>query len=171
MFQVINMIILNVVFHQFWIRYFPAIMTLFTANGPSFNTQASIVFPTTTKCDYRKFGSSGSLEIHDALCLLTLNIINEKVFAFIYIWYILLLFISGCNLIVRSVILLSSTIRFKIIQSISMWSKPLTRKQLQLILHGDNIGDWFIIFLLGQNLNRFVFSDILEELAEHKLKT
>lgn len=64
--------------------------------------------------------------------------------------------------------MLSSTIRFKMIQSLSKWTVPLSKKKLKIILKGDNVGDWFIIFLIGQNINPFVFRDILDELAEGK---
>lgn len=64
--------------------------------------------------------------------------------------------------------MLSSTIRFKMIQSLSKWTVPLTKKKLKIILKNDNVGDWFIIFLIGQNINPFVFRDILDELAEGK---
>lgn len=37
------------------------------------------VFPRMTKCHFHKFGPSGTLERHDAFCLLPLNILNEKV--------------------------------------------------------------------------------------------
>ena len=35
------------------------------------------VFPRMTKCTFHKFGTSGEVEKHDALCLLPLNIVNE----------------------------------------------------------------------------------------------
>lgn len=37
------------------------------------------IFPRMTKCTFHKFGPSGTLEKHDAFCLLPLNILNEKV--------------------------------------------------------------------------------------------
>lgn len=37
------------------------------------------VFPRVAKCHFHKFGSSGNVETHDAVCVLPLNIINEKV--------------------------------------------------------------------------------------------
>ena len=36
------------------------------------------VFPRMTKCIYRKFGASGTIQTHDALCILPINVINEK---------------------------------------------------------------------------------------------
>lgn len=49
------------------------------------------VFPRITKCLFHKYGASGSIQKHDALCLLPLNIVNEKTYIFIWFWYIILL--------------------------------------------------------------------------------
>ena len=38
------------------------------------------------KCTFHKFGTSGEVEKHDALCLLPLNIVNEKVYIFLWFW-------------------------------------------------------------------------------------
>ena len=37
------------------------------------------VFPRVTKCDWHHYGPSGSIQKVDALCVLAVNIINEKV--------------------------------------------------------------------------------------------
>lgn len=37
------------------------------------------VFPKVAKCTFNKFGPSGTIEKFDGLCILSLNIINEKV--------------------------------------------------------------------------------------------
>ena len=36
------------------------------------------VFPKVAKCNFNKYGPSGTVEIFDGLCILSLNIINEK---------------------------------------------------------------------------------------------
>ena len=43
-----------------------------------------------TKCTFHKFGTSGNIEKHDALCILPLNIVNEKIYIFIWFWLLLL---------------------------------------------------------------------------------
>lgn len=48
------------------------------------------VFPRVTKCIFHKYGASGSIQKHDALCILPLNIVNEKTYIFIWFWYIIL---------------------------------------------------------------------------------
>ena len=42
------------------------------------------VFPRVTKCTFHKFGASGSIQKHDALCVLALNILNEKIYIFLW---------------------------------------------------------------------------------------
>ena len=44
------------------------------------------VFPRMTKCTFHKFGTSGEVEKHDALCLLPLNIVNE-VCLFVFVFF------------------------------------------------------------------------------------
>ena len=43
------------------------------------------VFPRMTKCTFHKFGASGNIESHDALCILPINIFNEKIY--IFLWF------------------------------------------------------------------------------------
>ena len=45
-----------------------------------------------TKCTFHKFGTSREVEKHDALCILPLNIVNEKIYIFLWFWLLLL----GC---------------------------------------------------------------------------
>ena len=42
------------------------------------------VFPRVTKCTFHKYGSSGTIENVDAMCVLALNIINEKIYVFLW---------------------------------------------------------------------------------------
>ena len=42
------------------------------------------VFPRIVSCDYRRFGTGGKEENLNAICILSLNIINDKVFLGMY---------------------------------------------------------------------------------------
>lgn len=68
-----------------------------------------IVFPKVTKCDFFKYGQTGSLQRHDALCVMALNIINEKIFVILWFWYILMVFVSAAGLVWRLITLCFST--------------------------------------------------------------
>ena len=53
------------------------------------------VFPRVTKCSFYTYGASGTIENHDAMCVLPINIVNEKIYVFIWFW---LLFLCGVSL-------------------------------------------------------------------------
>merc|ERR1712106_678679 len=37
--------------------------------------------------EFSTYGTSGTIETHDALCVLPMNIINEKIYVFIWFWF------------------------------------------------------------------------------------
>jgi len=55
-----------------------------------------IVFPKMTKCNFYKYGASGTLQRHDALCVMALNVINEKIYSILWFWY---LFVLGATVL------------------------------------------------------------------------
>lgn len=68
------------------------------------------VFPRVTKCTFHKFGASGTIQKLDALCVLALNILNEKIYIFLWFWFIILAVLSGIALLYgMAVVLLPST--------------------------------------------------------------
>ena len=48
------------------------------------------VFPKVGKCNFHKYGPSGTIERADALCVLPLNIINEKIYVILWFWFLIL---------------------------------------------------------------------------------
>lgn len=104
---------------------------------------------------YRKFGSSGTIETHDTMCVLAVNIINEKIYIFLWFWLVCLTAITAAWLIYRIVVIVSSDVRFKLLQVrfvyvyVSVMSKGLTLTQqefcimlfvpLPLPMRGENI--------------------------------
>ncbi len=71
----------------------------------------SRVFPRMTKCIFYKYGGSGTIQRIDALCVLSMNILNEKIYIFLFFWFILLAIVTGINLVVRIVQLAMPDIR------------------------------------------------------------
>lgn len=53
-----------------------------------------VIFPKITKCHFHKYGASGSLQVHDTLCVMALNVINEKIFTMLWFWYAFLTIVT-----------------------------------------------------------------------------
>lgn len=85
---------MTLVFNNFWVEFFPAIKALLRNDMPGFAQQAAVIFPAQAKCDYFNFGSSGTIQFIDSLCILPQNVANEKIFVFLYFWMIILLMLS-----------------------------------------------------------------------------
>ena len=50
----------------------------------------SKIFPRVTKCTFHRFGPSGTVEKIDGMCVLALNVINEKIYVFLWFWFVIL---------------------------------------------------------------------------------
>lgn len=124
------------------------------------------VFPRMTKCTFHKYGSSGSLEKHDALCLLALNIFNEKLYVFLWFWLVLLSIASAAALVYRAAMIVSPRIRLFMIQRRSKAMTPAAESVVARL----SLGDYFLLMTLGKNLEGFLFDGLVDSLA-HKMLT
>ena len=64
------------------------------------------LFPKVTKCTFNRFGPSGSVQPYDAMCILPLNVVNEKIFVFLWFWFVILAIFSGLAIVYRAVVCL-----------------------------------------------------------------
>ncbi len=54
-----------------------------------------------TKCTFHKYGPSGTVENKDGLCVLALNVINEKIYIFLWFYFIILSVWTAIHLMFR----------------------------------------------------------------------
>ncbi|XP_031345087.1 innexin inx3 [Photinus pyralis] len=120
------------------------------------------VFPRVTKCTFHKYGPSGSIQKHDALCVLALNILNEKIYIFLWFWFIILAVLSGVALIYSAAVVLLPRTREAILKRRFRFG---SQEAVDTIIRRTQVGDFLVIHLLGQNMNLLVFGEILDELV------
>ncbi|XP_076266620.1 innexin 3 [Rhynchophorus ferrugineus] len=118
------------------------------------------VFPRVTKCTFHKFGPSGSIQHHDALCLLALNILNEKIYIFLWFWFIILAILSGLAIVYSAAVILLPSTRETILKRRFRFGAP---NAVDTIIRKTQVGDFLLLHLLGQNMNLLVFGEILDE--------
>jgi hypothetical protein len=120
------------------------------------------VFPRMTKCTFHRYGPSGSIQTHDALCVLAWNIFNEKIYIFLWFWLIILSVLSALALAYRLVIVISPIARLFVIQRVA---SPSTAAA-ETVIRRVPFGDYFLIHMLGKNLEGFLFNGLIDDLAQ-----
>lgn len=119
------------------------------------------VFPRLTKCTFHRYGSSGDVQRHDAMCILPINIVNEKIYVFLWFWFCFLFICTVLALIYRLATILSPRTRTLAIQS---QCKIVNNQALEHVVSKLNQGDWFVLDLLAKNLDPLNFSDLVNDL-------
>ncbi|ODN00005.1 Innexin shaking-B [Orchesella cincta] len=112
------------------------------------------IFPRMTKCIFRKGGPSMNIETHDALCILPLNVVNEKIYIFLWFWFLVLGFLSALTICYRFVVFVSPRIRGFILGS---RFRLLSQDVIQTLVKKSRLGDWFLFYMLGQNIDSIIF--------------
>ena len=74
-----------------------------------------------TKCTFHKYGPSGTITRHDGLCVLALNIINEKIYVFLWFWFLTVALFSAVAILYRMVLLLAPGLRASVIQARTLY--------------------------------------------------
>jgi len=118
-------------------------------------------FPRLTKCSFHKYGYSGTIEVHDALCFLPLNIVNEKIYVILWFWFVFLLIVTLFYLIYRILLVIFPILRFWRLKSIA----PSTdRKFLRRLT--SRTGNWFILNFVANNMKPSHFRDLIDEVMK-----
>lgn len=109
------------------------------------------------------FTSSGTIQKHDALCILALNIINEKIYTFLWFWFVLLALITSVDFLVRLIIILMPPVRMFMLRT--RLSVP-QKDDADIITQRCSIGDWLLVDFLSKNMDTIVFSEVAGKLAK-----
>lgn len=123
----------------------------------------SRVFPKVTKCTFRKYGPSGSIQPFDGLCVLPLNIVNEKIYVFLWFWFVILSVITSLSLIYRAAVLFSPQVREALLRA---RSRLAPHDQVKAIARKCQLGDWFVLYQLGANIDPLIYKEVVADLAE-----
>ncbi|CAL7949277.1 unnamed protein product [Xylocopa violacea] len=120
------------------------------------------VFPRVTKCIFHKYGASGTIQTHDSLCILPLNIVNEKTYIFIWFWFAILAVLLMGLMVYRAAIIFAPAIRPRLLQL----SSRLSIETCFSINKKIDLGDWWILYILSSNMDSLIYREFLQELTK-----
>jgi len=121
------------------------------------------VFPRQTKCSFNLMGKSGTNENIDSLCILAINIINEKIYIIIWFLLILLMIWTAVHLMIQMMILSSTNCR---VMSIKYSCNSLSDRDVRVVLKGcnGNYGDYFLLKQMACHTDPMEFNHIIQGL-------
>lgn len=120
-------------------------------------------FPTMTKCRFHKFGPSGDVQRYDNLCILPINIMNEKGYLIIWYWLLILGIFSAIAVVYKLLVIVFPFTRYYLLHKFNRLVPP---KAFHTVLQQVSYGDWFLLYLLSKNLDPFHYRDIMIQLAD-----
>ncbi|XP_020292151.1 innexin inx2-like isoform X2 [Pseudomyrmex gracilis] len=121
------------------------------------------LFPKVTKCTIHTFGPAGSVQTHDALCVLPLNVVNEKIFVVLWFWLVFLACV-GCLAVIYRIVVFSQ--RWTRVYLLRGAVRVLERSKAECVVRVFHFGDWFLLYQLAQNVNPIVYRELVNEIAE-----
>jgi len=121
------------------------------------------VFPRLTKCTFNSVGTSGTNENWDGLCVLPINIINEKIYIVIWFWFLVLMIWTAVYLMMEMLALSSTNFRTMLIK---YQCNSLSKKDIAHVMKGckESYGDYFLLKQIATHIDPMEFNKIVEEL-------
>lgn len=161
-FQIFVLFIMHHVFNGFWISFAPAIIALITEDYRNFTMHSAKLFPTQAKCLYQNIGKGGSVQTKDALCFLPQNTVNEKIFVFLYFWFISVTIIQVVSCLYLTSMMFSKYLRKRHLNI--MCNSVFTYRYNDFYSKYSHCGLWFALRLIHKNLGPILFKDLLGDL-------
>ncbi|KAJ8891020.1 hypothetical protein PR048_010529 [Dryococelus australis] len=126
-----------------------------------------VVFPKLTKCTFHKYGPSGSIQNHDALCVMQLNLIYEKVFIGMWVWMMTLLLATAVGVAWRvGTIVLYCRVGV-VSKAMLRCSYPgrMDDRTVDKVLSACDYPSWLFLCYLGGNMDSSTFKDVVYSVA------
>lgn len=110
------------------------------------------VFPRMAKCTFRMYGTSGDVQKMDAVCVLPINILNEKIYVFLWFWFVGLTIVTAIYLVFRAATIFVPPLRENLLlKNVCRHDEVICA--LRYVLHESDVGDWFLLYLVSQNID------------------
>jgi innexin len=159
-----NILLVNTFLSNKFINYGRLVLEAYMSPA-EWHDPMSDIFPKAAKCVFLKYGTGGDVINHDALCILSLNIINEKVYLVMWFWLMFLVPVTTLNIFYRIVVIGVPGAR-----SYVLWRGSRSGKwnDVAHVATCMPIGDWFLLRQISKNVDEHSFSMLIARLAEDK---
>ncbi|XP_068235262.1 innexin inx3-like [Palaemon carinicauda] len=155
---ILQMYAMDEFFGGFFWEYGTKVLSVISKSDAERHDALVTIFPRMTKCHFKKIGASGTIETRDVLCILPQNIVNEKIFLVMWLWFVILAAVTGAWLIYRTVLMFSSALRLTLLQYLA---KDRFTDRVEKAINLLPLGDFCLLENIGYNLDVLNFRDIV----------
>ena len=120
-------------------------------------------FPTKVNCEMKFVAKTGSISDASGFCILSQNIINEKIYLVLWFWFVLLLLIGSLQILFEVALIFMPALRSALISSLI--GTHLSSNMKRYLLQNCSLGDWFLLYQIGKNCDKYFFYQFMETLA------
>ena len=114
-------------------------------------------------CTLQQVGVTGAGKKINGMCILSQNIINEKIYLALWFWYMFLFMMCGLQFFYYIIIIAVPGLKSRMI---SQSRNNHEGGSLSLFLKEDcDIGDWFLLNQIRKNVNGCFFETFLAEIV------
>ena len=124
-------------------------------------------FPKQAKCEMEYFGPTGTASKVDGLCVLALNVLNEKVYLVLWFWLIFLSVLSSVVFVGRLVLMLVHFFRVPMLEHKAHFKFG---REMARGVNSLQVGDFFLLSLMARNMDVTAFRLLLKELAREEFR-
>jgi len=160
---ILQIVFLDVFFDGVFTTYGSDVLAMSEEDPSLRKDPLNSVFPKVAKCTFNKFGPSGTIEKFDGLCILSLNIINEKIYVLLWFWFVFLSTVSAIQLIWRILSITSRRTREFILRRQTL--EYAQQEHVAICCAKLSMGDWFILQQVGENVDVHVFADLVKQVG------
>merc|ERR1712012_550712 len=126
-------------------------------------------FPTKVACDIKSFGTSGKGNSDNVLCILNQNIINEKIFLFLWFWFVAMFYalIIQIFMDLRFILFLLPNPKVKQFCIYLSFGIDLPREAKDYLTR-CSIGDVYFLHQMSKNMHSSLFHELLRYLSQSR---
>jgi len=166
----LNIFVVNLYLKGSFLTYGPRVLMYQLSEKEEWGVNPfTTLFPKMTKCTLELFGPSGSVVNHDGLCVLPINVLNERIYLLIWFIFFPLFFITLIDQVFWLFIVLNKTYRNKFLlrwvqRDQAHKSHKNARAQLRKTLSKIDFGDWLLLYMIARNIDRTLFTNLASNL-------
>ena len=120
------------------------------------------VFPRVTKCSFFKYGPSGTVQTHDSICVLPVNIVNEKIYVFLWFWFLVLAAVTAVSMLYHVLHLITPAFTKMHVKARCLHKYD---DKIESMSKHFQVGDWKLMHILSKNMEPLVFTEFVKELS------